>query len=179
MSFALPTLSGVELPGFRDEMRLWIYTASRELSPQETAFAKTYLDIFTGQQLAGDTGVSTWASHGKTLISKADILWQRVIVLAVDETSFGASGCSIDSSVRFLQQLADKLQVDLFDRMIFLHRLDADSLEAFNLDSLREAYASGQITDESMMVDTLVTHVAQARREMFKPLGQSWHKRLI
>ena len=159
-------------------MRIWVYTASRQLTPAEEAFAKTNLDIFTGEK-ASDGHIQPWASHGNTLDAKATILWNRVLILAVDERSFGASGCSIDSSVRFLRLLADKLEVDLFDRMIFMEYQSSASVKAYDREALKAAFDSGELHDQSLMVDTLVSTIGQARLEMIKPLGQSWHKRLV
>ena len=45
------------------------------------------------------------------------MLNEYIIVFVVDQTSASASGCSVDSSVRFVKELGKELEVDFFNRM--------------------------------------------------------------
>ena len=92
-----------------DQSRIWIYQSNQAFSEEDLPIVKAKLQNFARQ----------WVSHSRALKASADIHYKRFIVLTVDETQAGASGCSIDSSVRFLQQLQTEYGVDLFDRMNF------------------------------------------------------------
>ncbi|NJK83017.1 MAG: hypothetical protein HC912_03570, partial [Saprospiraceae bacterium] len=94
------------------QSKVWIYQASRPFTEQEVMEANHYLLQFA----------ENWVSHNRALKSFAHIYHQQFIVLMVDETQAGASGCSIDSSVHFLQRLAAHFQMDLFDRMTFAYQ---------------------------------------------------------
>ncbi len=108
-----------------------------------------------------------------------EVLHHRFIVLAVDETRAGASGCSIDASVKFLQQLQGELKTDLFDRMQFTYRDAGGSLHTVAREEFAERYRQGKITDETPVFDTLVTRLADLQTDFEKPLAQSWHARMV
>ena len=61
--------------------------------------------------------IEEWAAHGNELKATGAILYDRFLVLVVDETHEGASGCSIDSSVKFIKELGAKLNIDFFNRL--------------------------------------------------------------
>ncbi len=154
-----------ELP---DTSRVWVYTASRQLSEAEQADIQRQLNHF----------VKEWTAHRQALEAVGEIRNGRFLILAVDESQAGASGCSIDASVRFLQDLGNSHQVDFFDRLTFF----ADNGEGFLPYAQTEftaAYQRGELTDESPVVDPLVNTKAQLDAAFVKPLKDSWHKRFV
>ena len=89
-----------------DTSRIWLYASSRRFSAAEQLVIREALQDFCGG----------WATHGKEMPSSFEILHEQVLVMAVDESQLGASGCSIDSSVRALQSLEQTLGVDLVNQ---------------------------------------------------------------
>lgn len=87
--------------------RVWVYASNRALNSTESTFVQDEINEFVKQ----------WATHGKELIAKGAVLFDRFIILAVDEQKVGASGCSIDSSVHFVKALGKELEVNFFDRL--------------------------------------------------------------
>lgn len=92
---------------FNLSSRVWVYASNRALNPTESAFVQDEINEFVKQ----------WATHGKELVAKGAVLFDRFILLAVDEQKVGASGCSIDSSVHFVKALGKELDVNFFDRL--------------------------------------------------------------
>jgi hypothetical protein len=86
--------------------RIWVYQADRKLNKVELTFVNDVLEKFCEQ----------WNSHGSLMPSSFDIRFDQVIILAVDESSLGASGCSIDSSVRTLKTIEQELGINLLDQ---------------------------------------------------------------
>ena len=87
--------------------RVWVYASNRALNSTESTFVQDEINEFVKQ----------WATHGKELVAKGAVLFDRFIILAVDEQKVGASGCSIDSSVHFVKALGKELEVNFFDRL--------------------------------------------------------------
>jgi len=87
--------------------KVWIYQANRELNSAEVSFLQENLKIF----------IQDWAAHGSQLYGDVAIKDNRFIVLVVDESKTGVSGCSIDTSVRKIKELGVKIDVDFFNRM--------------------------------------------------------------
>jgi len=94
--------------------RIWIYQSIREFSENEIPQLKIKAESF----------ISEWTSHGKTMSACIEIFQNRFIVVCVDEKTTSASGCAIDKSVKFIQQLESDLcgNTFLLDRMNVAYR---------------------------------------------------------
>jgi hypothetical protein len=75
-----------------------IYQSNRKFSDAE--FSETALQSF----------LEGWAAHGTSLESSYQLKYNRFIILAVNQDVQAATGCSIDSSVEFIQSLEQKIQ---------------------------------------------------------------------
>ena len=92
--------------------RIWIYQSIREFSENEITQLKTKAEGF----------ISEWTAHGKTMSACIEIFHNRFIIVCVDEKTTSASGCGIDKSVKFIQQLEKDFNTSLLDRMNVAYR---------------------------------------------------------
>lgn len=90
-----------------EESRVWIYQANRSFTPEEIAEIETKLNVF----------IENWTAHGSDLQAGYVIKYKRFIVLGLNQNLNAATGCSIDASVHFIQQLEKEYNVDLMDKM--------------------------------------------------------------
>lgn len=151
------------------QSRVWIYGAERELSDIEVSTIRKELQAF----------VSNWVSHRKDLNAGADVLHDRFLVIAVDETQAEASGCSIDGSVHFLQDLGANLGIDFFNRMIFSYRDASGTIHTVPRDEFKVRYKSGQLENDTIVFDPLVKELGELRQIFERPLEDSWHSRMV
>lgn len=157
------------LSALSPESRVWVYTSDRPLNEAEKQHAQSRLSAFCQQ----------WTAHNQQLKAAAEIWGDQFLILMVDETQAGASGCSIDKSVHFLEQLGQEIKADLFDRMRFGWVDAAGALHTCTRDELADLVRQGDIGEHTPMVNSL----AQTRRDLAErwllPYPQSWHKRLV
>ena len=97
----------IDFKDLPDSSRIWIYQSNRSFSEVELLDIRAALDQF----------LSEWTAHGSDLNAGYEIPYNRFIVIALDQSIAGATGCSIDASVRFIQSLEQKYNVDLLDKM--------------------------------------------------------------
>src|ERR1700744_5348917 len=97
---------------FSEQSRVWIYQANRELSAAQAKQALDQLSLFTAE----------WTAHNHQLKARAEVRYNRFLILVVDETQAGASGCSIDKSVNFMKRLEQQFGINLFDRFNLAYR---------------------------------------------------------
>ncbi len=97
-------------PDLPDTSRVWIYTADRTIDQQEQELIQAKLDAF----------IPEWTAHGAKISGDAGVIENYFVVLVVDESKAGASGCSIDTSTRFIKDLGSQLNVDFFDRLYMI-----------------------------------------------------------
>ena len=151
-----------------DQARLWVYQSSRELKEDELTSLKSALQSFVGQ----------WAAHGKDLKASFEIFHNRFIVLAVDEESQNATGCSIDSSVAFIRSLGQQLNVDLFDRTVIAYSLD-DKIEIESLNLFKNKVKSGEISERAKVFNNAITVKADLSTKWLLPIADSWAGRFL
>jgi hypothetical protein len=149
--------------------RVWVYAADRVLSPEEaTQVARTTKDF-----------LKTWAAHGTQLVTDGRLLFDRFLVLMVDEQRAGASGCSIDASVHFVRALGAQLNVDFFNRMIFHYRDAQGNVQSLSRNEFKAAYSKGILNGATSVFDPLVKTVEELTSSFEKPLEASWHARMV
>ena len=118
-----------------DSSRVWVYQSNRFFSSDEIKFVQDKLKSF----------IQGWNNHGTNLTADAFVVSPSFVILAVNESDINASGCSIDSSVRFIKQIGEELKIDFFNRLkvliennnefkyVSLHALaDYDDCNTFN-----------------------------------------------
>ena len=154
-----------QLPG---HSRLWVYQADRVLTAAEQELISTSLQEFC----------SGWKAHGHPLHTSFRISHGHFIIIAADEQAAGATGCSIDSSVRHLKQLGAQLGIDLFNRgqVAFLR---GDQVDLAPVSGLKAAFTAGTLTPETLIFNTLVSTISEFETGWIIPAGRSWLSRYM
>jgi len=153
---------------FSENSRVWVYQSNRELNDNEVAEAKVLLDNFT-------TG---WTAHNNQLKAKAEIRYNRFIILIVDESQAGASGCSIDKSVHFMQALEAKFGINLFDRFNLAYR-EGEKVLSAPRNNFENLLKQGSINSQSIVFNNLVQNLAELNTKWEVPFKDSWHNQLF
>jgi hypothetical protein len=153
---------------FSDNSRVWIYQSNRELTAAESADIQQQLNSFT-------TG---WTAHNNQLKAKAEIRYNRFLILVVDESQAGASGCSIDKSVHFMQHLEQQFGINLFDRFNLAYR-DGDSVLSAPRAAFEQLIKQNTITGQTIVFNNLVQTLADLQTKWEVPFNDSWHKQLF
>lgn len=148
--------------------RVWIYQSDKPFNASDVPAIRASIQEFAQQ----------WVSHASELKAFGDLYHDRFIVLMVDESQSGASGCSIDASVRFVQRLGQKYGMDMFDRMNFSYQT-ADGIKSAHREEFIELYNMGFITDETVVFNNLVATKEAFEKKWQISLGESWHKQFI
>lgn len=155
-------------PDFAPESRVWVYTANRPLTEPEAQFIEDALRDFTTQ----------WTAHNQALKAAAEVFQNQFILLMVDETQAGASGCSIDKSIHVLEALGHQLGVDLFERMRFAW-VENGALQFADRPGLAARVADATIRPDTLLVNTLVQSKRDLQEKWLVPFAQSWHRRIV
>lgn len=154
---------------FSSTARVWVYSANDPFSKQDIPNVQANLKAFA----------KSWASHSIQLSAAAELIHDRFVVLTVDESQAGASGCSIDSSVNFIKELGAQYNRDLFDRFRFSYIDNKNEVQTVSKDDFSDLYAKGEINDQTTVFDPLVNTVGALQMSFRKPLKDSWHKRFV
>lgn len=154
--------------GFNPESKVWIYSSNRLLTVDETATINQQLLEFTKQ----------WTSHNNALKAAGTVLHNRFIVLSADDSIENPGGCSIDKSIHFIQGIETHYGLSLFDRLTIYYQSD-NEMKSFHFSDLQNKIASGEISENTLIIDTTITQLRALQSEFVKEAGQSWLARFI
>ncbi len=149
------------------QARVWIYPSDKEFSPFVNVEIKTLLRYF----------LEEWTAHNQALLTYGDIYHNRFIVIFVDESQVGASGCSIDKSTHFIESLESRYGLNLLDRQNVAYLDTDDTIIDTKLSELPQLYAQNLINDDTLVFNHLVKSKDEWEKKWKAPLKESWHKR--
>ncbi len=156
----------IPFDNMKDSSRLWVYQSSRFLNDDEAEWLTQALSTF----------LDGWKAHGQPLLCSFRIENNLFIILAVDEAAYGASGCSIDSSVHALQSMQQTLGVDLFTRDTVAFSGNK-GLELVKLTDLKNRVNEGGIHADKLMYNTLIGRKSELGSNWIVPAKDTWIKR--
>ena len=151
-----------------EESRVWIYQANRSFSETELEEIQSKLDTF----------IENWTAHGSDLKSGYTIKYKRFIVLALDQNLNAATGCSIDASVHFIQQLERDYNVDLMDKMDVSYK-QGEYVAYKTLTDFRKMAKDKAVSKNTIVFNNLVNNIAEFNENWEVPASESWHSRFI
>ena len=151
-----------------EHSRVWVYQANRVLNSSETEAIQQRLDSFTGQ----------WLAHGNELLAKGEIRYNQFIILSVDEQQAGATGCSIDQSVKLMLELEREFNINLFDRFQLAYR-DGEAIKTSNRQDFESLIRSGAINPDTIVFNNLVSTRKALETNWEIPMKDSWHANIF
>ena len=151
-----------------DSSRVWIYQANRSFTEDEIQEISNRLDVF----------IEKWTAHGADLKASYEIKYNRFIVIALDQQLNAASGCSIDASVQFIQQLEKDFNVDLLDKMNVSYK-QGEFIAYKSLADFRKMAKQRAVSPNTIVFNNLVNNKAEYLSDWEVPASESWHKRFM
>lgn len=151
-----------------DESRIWVYQSNRKFSEDEISEIETALKEF----------LKDWSAHGTSLEASYQIKYNRFIVIAVNQEIQSATGCSIDSSVAFIQELEKKYNVDLLDKMNVTFKL-GEHIAHKPLIDFKKMVKDKAVTEKTIVFNNLINTIEEFKDSWEVPAAESWHSRFF
>lgn len=150
--------------------RVWVYQSERELTSAETESIKRKAQEFVAQ----------WTSHDQLMKACIEIFHNRFIVVCVDEKTAPSSGCGIDKSVKFIQELEKNFSVSLMDRMIVAYRKGLTPTLSEGEGEVLTCHVSElKNLGEVFVFNNLVATKEELEKNWEVPIEKSWHKQFV
>ena len=105
-------------------------------------------------------------------------LYKRFIVIALDQSHTGASGCSIDASVHFIQEIERNYDVVLLDRMNVSYK-QGEYIAYKTLQDFKKMAKDRAISKNTIVFNNLVTNKLEFTEHWEVPASESWHSRFL
>ncbi len=132
------------------ESKIWIYQSNRKFSDAE--FSEIEADVISF--------LEKWEAHSVSLELQA------------------ATGCSIDSSVQFIQKLEQKYNVDLLDKMNVTFK-NGEHIAHKTLIDFKKMAKEKAVTENTIVFNNLVNNIEEYNESWEVPAMDSWHSRFF
>ena len=158
----------VDFKTLPEEAKVWVYQANRSFSEDELEQITSKLNLF----------VENWAAHGTGLEAGFEIRYKRFIILGVNQANQMATGCSIDASVHFIQQLEKDYNVDLMDKMNVSYK-QGEFVAHKTLIDFKKMAKDRAVTGKTIVFNNLVNTKGELDEAWEIPASESWHNRFF
>ena len=158
----------VNFDSLPDNSRIWIYQCNRSFSDSELEEISEKLKAF----------LEGWTAHGADLQSGFEIKYKRFIVIALDQQVNAATGCSIDASVKFIQELEKAYKVDLMDKMNVSYK-QGEYVAYKTLTNFKKMAKDKAVSKNTIVFNNLVNSKAEYPEFWEVPASESWHSRFV
>ena len=151
-----------------ENSRIWIYQSNRSFSEVELNEISSKLNVF----------LHTWVAHGADLKAGFEIKYKRFIVIALDHDKQSATGCSIDASVQFIQELERVYSVDLMDKMNVSYK-QGEYVAYKTLTDFKKMAKNKAVSKNTIVFNNLVNSKSEYQEFWEVPASESWHSRFV
>jgi hypothetical protein len=145
------------------DAKAWIYAANRKLTPDEKNKINAKIKQF----------VSNWTAHEQQLKASIDVLHDLFFVIMVDENYNAVSGCGIDKSIHFMQEVEMEFNIKLFNRMQ-IELMSENEIIITSKSDAAKLYNEGKINDETIFLNKNITTKKEFDTNFIIPFNQSW-----
>lgn len=148
--------------------RIWVYHSDRPFDTSEKNWIESLLTSFC----------ESWNTHGEGMPTTFEIMYDQFILLGVDEKDLGPSGCSIDSSVRIIRTIEEKIGVNLLDsgKVSFLSE---EKVTVNKLAEVRQSISKGVLQPDTPIFNPIVSTKSDLTEKWIIPAKDSWLKRFF
>ena len=145
-----------------EESRIWLYAREKALTQSQ----QDYILNIISEELKG------WNAHKQPLTAGVAILENHFIVVALDESKNGASGCSIDTLQKTIQKIEKEFSISLMNRLNVFCKIEDEilSMPSFKL---------GSLADKDTLFYDLTILTKNDLNTYLKPISEGWCAHLI
>ncbi|MGY6648058.1 ABC transporter ATPase [Wenyingzhuangia sp. IMCC45574] len=154
-----------ELP---DNSRVWIYQCSRKLSVEEQEIVSKMTVEFVEQ----------WTRHGENVRGSFIVKYDQFLIIAVDQDFVEVSGCSIDASVKLVQQIQTLFNVDMLNKLAIAYKSE-EALQVVPMLDFSNLAKNNKVNKDTIVFNNMVNTKAGVANEWEVAAKDSWHARFF
>ncbi|SFU65166.1 hypothetical protein SAMN05216480_111100 [Pustulibacterium marinum] len=158
----------VDFESLPENSRIWVYQANRSLTDEETSEIEQKTKEF----------LTKWTAHGAHLEASFELKYKRFLIIAINQDTQAATGCSIDASVAFVQQLEKDYEIDLLDKMNVSFK-QGEFIAYKALTDFKKMAKNKSVSKNTIVFNNLVTNKYEYENFWEVPASESWHSRFL
>jgi hypothetical protein len=135
----------ITFENINSDARVWIYQSAAELNSEQISEISEFLV----------PNIEEWSSHGAPLKGSFSFFFNRFLVIAADTNFNTTSGCSIDTSSRWIKQINTDFRLDFFDRS--QGYFENEELKFFPILEAKKFVSLGIITSDTIILNNQIS----------------------
>lgn len=147
-----------------DAARVWVFGSDKPITD----------DGATALIHGVDEYLADWKAHGAPLTVAREWRDGRFLAIGVDQSTEGASGCSIDGLFRTLQQLEKAVGASLVGGGRVFYRDATGGVQSAARADITRLSKEGAITKDTVIFDTSITDLGNFRACFERRAKESW-----
>ncbi len=155
----------IEFKDLPANARVWLYQAERNLTEEEQTRVQSFLT----------SAVDSWVTHGMPMKGSVKIFFNRLIVIAADTGFQQPSGCSIDASTGWLQELGKETGINFFDRSIGY--FEDERLCFFSVFEAKKQVNAGLVQPHTRVINLQAATAHEVENALIIPASESFLNR--
>ena len=159
----------VQIEDLPNNARTWVFGADRDLDKGATDLLLNEVDRFLSQ----------WHAHGSPLTAARDWKYGRFLTISVDQSTAGASGCSIDGLFRSLKAMEPRLGASLVTSGLVFYRDKKGVIQTVDRERFTALSTEGKVSRKTQVFDPTVTTLGEWRARFELDAAHSWHSGLL
>jgi hypothetical protein len=152
-----------------ERARIWVYPCSRALTDAEVHDVNIRIAAF----------VKDWLSHQRVVEGSGMVLNHRFIVLTADEVNVDVSGCSIDSSVRFIKDIEKTFGIQCFERTHLYFLNEGGTVDTVDFRDIKDAWEKGTLHEGTLIFNLQASCVEDLKANWMIPILRSMYSRFL
>lgn len=151
-----------------DNNKIWVYVSDRPFTEKEDAYVEDKLTSLCEQ----------WDVHGSPLKASFVVVKSQIVVLFSDENDNQASGCSIDSSVRGMREIGEKLDVDFFNRWNVACEKN-NTIQVLHINDFKAKLKSGEMNGDDYIFKNILNSKSEFESTFREKIQESNYKMFL
>ena len=151
-----------------DNARVWIYQSNRKFTEEELVKVQELTVEFIEQ----------WTRHGEQVKGSYTLVYDQFLMIAVDQEFVEVSGCSIDASVKLVQQFQIDFGVDMLNKLSIAY-LEDDLVNVATISEFATLVKEGKVTEETLVFNNMIDIKKGLEEQWQIPAKESWQARFF
>ena len=145
-----------------DDARIWIYASEKSLTKNQERYILKFISHH----------IQNWEAHKLPLTAGVTILEHHFIIVALDESKNRATGCSIDTLQKTIQNLEKELSINLMNRLSVFCKIG-------NEIQCVPSHKLGDVVKSDTLFFDLTIQKKSEIQNYLKPIREGWCNRYL
>jgi hypothetical protein len=158
----------VPFTSLSEAAKVWVYPASRKFYKNEVAEVEEKINTF----------VSQWKEDDVNFKASYQFLYDRFVIIAVEDSEVQLTHQDLDQVVAFILQLQSEYELELLDRMNVCFK-QGEFVQYKDIKEFKKLLKNKSVSNKTIVFDNLIQTKEEFKHFWEVPITESWYNRFL